>query len=89
MLGPEKALEDIKFICSLIHKHTLRAYYVLGTILADTDVRVHKTRHSPLYHEAHGLVRMMNINFKISQQCKCAKCIRRGKRQHERVLQGV
>lgn len=47
MLGPEKALEDIKFICSLIHKHTLRAYYVLGTILADTDVRVHKTRHSP------------------------------------------
>ena len=35
------------------------------------DITVHKTRYSPWY-EAHGLVRMMNINLKISHKYSTA-----------------
>lgn len=68
MLEQERALENNEFICSLIHKYLLKAYYVLGMILDDEDITVHKIRHSPWYREAYGLVRIMNVNFKISHK---------------------
>lgn len=63
ILEPERALENTEFICSLIHKYTLRDFHMLGMILDDEDITGYKTRHSPWHHGAYGLVTMININF--------------------------